>query len=172
MTDANTSNSRTPSLAAFLFLAIAIGGFVYAGLGFIGLSEAQIPDGWKSTPGQVMESGVEIIKGTNSDGETYRPTIRYRYEVDGSFLFGNQIKRHQQERTLKGVAETEIEDLKQGTNVTVHYNPADPSEAVIMKSDTIGPMQAISAGLCIGITCFAIFIVSLRKRQTAKSATA
>ncbi|WP_324292755.1 DUF3592 domain-containing protein, partial [uncultured Cohaesibacter sp.] len=128
-------------MAAFLFLAIALGGFVYAGLGFIGLSEAQIPDGWKSTPGQVMESDVEVITKTASNGETmetYRPTIRYRYEVDGAFLFGDQIQRHQQERTLKGVAETEIENLRQGTNVTVHYNPENPSEAVLKTSDTIG----------------------------------
>ena len=168
MTDAAPSPRASVNPLSFLFLAIALGGFVYAGLGFIGYREAQIPSIWKETPGQVVESGIDVITKPASDGpsiETYQAKVRYRYEVDEQFYVGTKLSRHEQERTLRGVAETEIEDLGQGTNVTVFYDPASPQDAVLQKSDTIGPMQAISAGLAIGLTCFAMFVISFRRRS-------
>ena len=171
MTDTTSPKQSSSSAVALLLLAIALGGLVYAGLGYIGLREAQIPESWLQTHGQIVDSGVEVLANTGSDGskvETYQPKVRYRYEVAGVFHFGEQLSRHHPYRTLRGVAETEIEDLPRGTNVSVHYNPDNPADAVLRKSDTIGPMQAISAGLAIGLTTFAIFVISFwRKRQSA-----
>ena len=154
----------------FLFLLMALGGLAYAGLGFMGLQEAQIPSGWKRVEGQIVNRGIDVIERQKADGsmtEAYRPSITYRYEIDGAFLLGERLMQHDYTRSLKAVAETEIEDLQVGTKVVVHYNPEDPKDAVLRKSDTIGPMQAISAGLCIGLGCFAIFAISLRRNQTA-----
>ncbi|WP_180966891.1 DUF3592 domain-containing protein [Cohaesibacter celericrescens] len=166
MTDQTTSKRGLFSPIAFLFLAIALGGFVYAGLGFVGLHEAQIPDSWQQAPGQIVDTGITVGSQDMADGsklEVFQPKVRYRYEVGGKFLLGEQLSRHHPMRSLRGVAETEIEDLHQGTNVTVYFDPENPADAVLRKSDTIGPMQAISSGLAIGLTCFAIFVVSLRR---------
>ena len=165
----NPSHAPAPSrpfpAMALLFLAIAFGGFVYAGLGYMGYLAAQIPQDWDQVAGQVVESSVKEIPATaEGQVETYLATVRYRYEVDGTFHLGSRLSQQQSPRTLRGVAETEIEAYGQGTNVTVHVNPSDPEDAVLQKSDTIGPMQAISAGLAIGITCLAIFVISFRRR--------
>ena len=168
MTTSSPRPKRSSNALSFLILAISIGGFLYAILGYMGLQEAQIPSNWQQVPGQVLERGVETVAQSKSDGSTmelYQPTIRYRYQVGDAFLIGDQLARHHPPRTLEGVAKTEIEDLPQGANVTVYFNPADPTEAVLRKSDTIGPMQAISAGLAIGITTLAIFIVSFWRKQ-------
>lgn len=151
---------------AFAFLLMAFGGFGYAALGFLGLQEAQIPTSWLQTEGQIVNQGVETLSHTKADGsviEMYKPKITYRYEVDGQHHLGHQLTRHDQERTLKEVARTEIENLTVGAKKPVHYNPDNPAEAVLKKSDTLGPIQAISAGLCVGIGCFGIFMISLRR---------
>ena len=171
MTDASTSGRGSFPVLALFMLAIAVGGFIYAGLGIVGFYEAQIPSHWQQTAGQVVEHGVSVISKAGADGserETFKAKVRYRYEVGGQFYLGTQLSRHHPERTLRGVAETEVEDLPRGTNVTVYFNPDDPSDAVLRKSDVIGPMQAISAGLAIGLTCFALFGISaLRAKRTA-----
>lgn len=165
------SPRRSSSLVVTLpLLAIMFGAFVYAGLGYMGYQEAQIPEDWKMVKGQMLSRGVETIEATKADGskmEMFQPKVSYRYEVDGSFLIGSQLSRHHPDRTLKGVAETEIEDLAQGTEVSVYYNPANPADSVLRKSDTIGPLQAISAGLAIGMTTTAIFLITLLRRRIA-----
>ncbi len=169
----DTSPRRSSSLLVLLpLLAIMLGAFVYAGLGYMGYQEAQIPEDWKSVKGQILSRGIETIEATKADGskiEMFQPKVRYRYEVDGSFLIGTQMSRHHPDRTLKGVAETEIEDLPQGSDVLVYYDPADPAQSVLRKSDTIGPLQAISAGLAIGLTTSAIFLITLLRRRTART---
>lgn len=164
------TGGRKFSPLAFAFLLMALGGFAYAALGFLGLQEAQIPANWLQTQGQIVNHGIETLSRSKADGSTiemYKPKITYRYEVDGQHYLGKQLTQHDQERTLKAVAETEIESLTVGTRVSVHYNPDNPADAVLHKSDTLGPIQAISAGLCVGIGCFGIFMVSLRRRAKA-----
>lgn len=173
MSEMPSPPKRMPSALALMMLAIAIGGFVYAILGVIGLQEAQIPSEWQSINGQILERGVDVEQVSKSNGdqiELFKPKVRYRYEVDSQFYIGERLSRHHPGRTLRGVAETEVEDLPQGTNVTVHYDPANPSEAVLRKSDTIGAIQAISAGLAIGLTSFAIFIISVWRQRRSSGA--
>ena len=134
----------------------------------VGLQEAQIPENWQSTSGQIVESHVEAKIETKANGtqkEMFLPLVRYRYEVDGSYLIGDQLSLHHPARTLRGVAETEIEDLQQGQNVTVHYNPDQPQQAVLRKADTLGPMQALSAGLMIALTTLFIAVISFRRNR-------
>ena len=169
----DTSPRRSSTLLVSIpFLAIMIGAFVYAGLGFIGYEEAQIPESWETVSGQIIETGIDEIETKKADGSIdtiFRPKVHYRYEVAGAVLNGEQLNRHQQNRTLLGVAETEIEDLKKGATVTVYFNPDKPSESVLRKSDTIGPMQAISAGLAIGMTSTALFLIMLLRRRVGVS---
>nr|WP_320142826.1 DUF3592 domain-containing protein [uncultured Cohaesibacter sp.] len=168
MSEPASCAKSSPYLLIYFMLAISLGGFVYAALGWMGLQEAQIPKDWQETPGQILESHVEALTQTKANGtpiEMFQPHVRYRYEVDGRFLIGDQLSVHHPARTLRGVAETEIEDLPQGTNVTVHYNPAAPDQAVLRKADTIGPMQALSAGLVIALTTLSIAIVSMRRKK-------
>nr|WP_321457722.1 DUF3592 domain-containing protein [uncultured Cohaesibacter sp.] len=168
MTDTASCPKSASCPLVYVMLAISLGGFIYAALGWMGLQEAQIPEDWKQTSGQIIESHVEALTQTKANGtpiEMFQPSVRYRYEVDNSFFIGTAISRQHPARTLQGVAETEIEDLKQGTNVTVHYDPADPATAVLRKADTIGAMQALSAGLVIALTTLAIAIISFRRKS-------
>ncbi|WP_319495785.1 DUF3592 domain-containing protein [uncultured Cohaesibacter sp.] len=165
-------STNSPCILTYFMLAISLGGFIYAGLGWIGLQEAQIPSSWQAVSGQVLESHVDNITETNANGtpmEMFVPKVRYRYEVDGSFFIGDQLSRNHPPRTLKGVAETEIESLGQGTNVTVHYNPDAPEEAVLRKADTIGAMQALSAGLVIALSTLAFAIISTRRPRRSEA---
>ncbi|WP_316858090.1 DUF3592 domain-containing protein [uncultured Cohaesibacter sp.] len=174
MPQADSDRKRPSRMMAYMMLFISLGGFVYAALGWIGYSEAQIPAQWRETSGTIVERGIEVISHPDKKGEgaeTYQPRVKYHYEVSGQTYEGTQLSLHHLERTLRGVAETEIEDIKQGDVVTVHYDPQKPDNAVLRKADTIGPVQAISVGLVIGLTCLALFFISLRRREPDQAET-
>lgn len=168
MSQSSTAARRSPGLFPFVFLAMAIGGLAYAALGFIGLQEAQIPSSWSQVKGHIMSHDIVVTDHKGPDGkvtQTFKPSVSYRYEVNGEFLIGTRLSRFEQERTIRGVAEEEIKDLSMGSPVSVYYDPADPKNTVLRKSDTLGPFQAISAGLCIGLGSLAIFIISWRRNR-------
>lgn len=152
----------------YLYLLIALGGLGYAGLGFVSLSEATQNERWPTVEGQIVTNEVQEHERKRSDGstfKTYKAVAGYRYEINGKFYLGANLSLHPAERTLKGVALTELEPYQIGTKIKVYYNPNDPNQAVLRSSDTVGAYQAISAGLCIGLVCLALFFISFRRPQ-------
>lgn len=162
------TNRQDNPFLRYLLLLIAIGGLAYAALGFLSLSEATQNERWPTVEGQIVTNEVqefERAKGDGSTYKTYKAVAGYRYEVNGKFYLGSNLSIHQAERTLKGVAETELEPYQVGTKVKVFYRPDDPNQAVLRSSDTVGAYQAISAGLCIGLVCLALFFIGFRRPQ-------
>lgn len=171
-TNAPSTSSQAPQrrqenpVLRYLYLLIAIGGLTYAGLGFISLSEATLNERWPTVEGQVVSNSVDEFERKRNDGtilKTYKASVGYRYEIDGKFYLSSELSLHPSERTIKGVAETEMEPYPLGAKVKVYYNPKDPNQAALRSSDTVGAYQAISAGLCIGLVCLALFFMSLRR---------
>ncbi len=163
-----TADRQGNSILRYVFLLIAMGGLAYAALGFLSLSEATQNERWPTVEGQIVTNEVQEFERTKGDGstfKTYKAVAGFRYEINGKFYLGSNLSIHQAERTLKGVAETELEPYQVGTKVMVFYKPDDPKQAVLRSSDTVGAYQAISAGLCIGLVCLALFFMGFRRRQ-------
>ncbi|MCT4654872.1 MAG: DUF3592 domain-containing protein [Cohaesibacter sp.] len=162
-------------ILTYLYLLIALGGLLYAGLGFVALSEATQNEAWPTAKGMVLTNHVEEFDRTKADGtaiKTYKAVVGYRYEVDGKSYKGSQISLHPSERTIKGVARTEMEPYKIGNHVEVFYDPNDPSRAVLRADDTIGAYQAISVGLSIGLISLFFFMMArmgMKRRAAARA---
>nr|WP_276315227.1 DUF3592 domain-containing protein [Mesorhizobium jarvisii] len=127
---------------------------------FVKWREVQALSRWLPTPGKVISSRVEAREvrssgaGSDSTDTTEMrnfPAITFEYKVGGKKF---QSSRYSVKENLGNfeVRET-LAQFPRGAEVTVFYNPADPSKAVIERTMPDGAfkfMFQLSAGLVIG----------------------
>ena len=127
---------------------------------FVKWREVQALSHWLPTPGKIISSRVEArevrssgVGSDSSDTTEMRnfPAITFEYKVGGKKF---QSSRYSVKENLGNfeVPET-LAQFPRGAEVTVFYNPADPSKAVIERTMPDGAfkfMFQLSAGLVIG----------------------
>ncbi|ODA94873.1 hypothetical protein BFX40_19695 [Mesorhizobium sp. SEMIA 3007] len=127
---------------------------------FVKWREVQALSRWLPTPGKIISSRVEAREvrssGSGSDSTDTTemrnfPAITFEYKVGGKKF---QSSRYSVKENLGNfeVRET-LAQFPRGAEVTVFYNPADPSKAVIERTMPDGAfkfMFQLSAGLVIG----------------------
>jgi hypothetical protein len=94
---------------------------------------AHASSAWPTTTGVVNESSVKGSEGRRRP--SYRLELRYSYEVDGQSYDGDQAQFGPTRVTEKLPIETLAKRYPQGAQVTVHYDPDDPSTSVLDTSD-------------------------------------
>ncbi|QKD06523.1 DUF3592 domain-containing protein [Mesorhizobium loti R88b] len=127
---------------------------------FLKWREVRALSHWLPTPGKIMSSRVEArevrssgVGSDSSDTTEMRnfPAITFEYKV-GAKKF--QSSRYSVKENLGNFEVTEtLAQFPRGADVTVFYNPADPSKAVIERTMPDGAfkfMFQLSAGLVIG----------------------
>lgn len=105
--------------------------------------------GWPVVPGQVVERtvGPSTTTGASRPGRYFEPRVTYRYTVEGKTYEGHRISlttKAYGEETARRVA-NELPDA-----VQVHYNPRDPSDAVLQPS-AVGTSIFLLIGGVIGL---------------------
>jgi len=140
-------------------LAAIAGGLIFI---FIGIAQKRAAkkaaETWLTVPGVILSSGVNEHRSRNSKGHTtttYRPYVSYRYEVMGLPYTGNQLG-FGTAGYGHGKAMSVIGAYPQGAPVTVHYDPADPSKAVLETKD-VGGGSFVVVGiifLVVGVLAF------------------
>ncbi|WP_246679958.1 DUF3592 domain-containing protein [Mesorhizobium sp. B1-1-9] len=147
-------------------LKILLVGFVCAVAGMLSFitvmkwREVRALSHWLPTPGKIISSRVEAREvrssgaGSDSSDTTEMrnfPAITFEYKVGGKKF---QSSRYSVQENLGNFEVTEtLAQFPRGADVTVFYNPADPSEAVIERTMPDGAfkfMFQLSAGLVIG----------------------
>lgn len=121
-------------------------------------------DRWPTTQGHVLSSRLES-KSSSKGGSSYRIDIRYRYTVDGKTLECDQYDGSISRSSMGGWREQRQAIVKAhppGKTVTVHYNPADPSDAMLSTALPHGSLAFLwFPALFMGIGG-AIMIASIR----------
>lgn len=132
-----------------IFLAVGLVVALFGGM----LAAVSLRDVWKggqsrtwtTVVGEMRESSVRRTPA--SGGKSYGSVVeaRYRYEVAGRSLEGDQIRIHNdlQERDRLLVPER----YPVGSKVVVHYDPADPTDAVLEP----GPQSGAAVGVAVGV---------------------
>jgi hypothetical protein len=90
---------------------------------------------WPSTSGTVLKARVRTRRRTDVEGRSRfesEPLVTYEYEVNGRIYRGTRLSFA--ERISPGEIDAWLKRYPQGKNVTVYYNPADPSQAVLERS--------------------------------------
>jgi len=131
--------------------AFRLAALVAVGLGLVGL--IALVDGWltshayerwRSVPGKITYS--EVVSGIGcGPGNTMSSMVIYEYEVEGvgysSFTISHGMDG--------GGCGTQLaETYPEGKRVTVYYDPADPRDAVLKRTE-MHPATAIVTGLLL-----------------------
>jgi hypothetical protein len=137
---------------AILIFAIFLGcGFLWLGLSSILLVNES--SGWPTTDGYVTESYI------THPGRGGQLVFRYDYEVDGL-----QYHSHTISYSFDGPLVYFAEKYPQGTYVQVHYDPNDPTRAVLEHDFNFMPsiFPTLVGGVFLTGCSLAIAIMSLR----------
>lgn len=127
---------------------------------FVKWREVQAMSHWLPTPGKIISSRVEArkvkVSGVGPESEKVTevrnfPAITFEYKVGTKKFRGSRYSVKENLGNFE-VEET-LTQFPTGAEVTVFYNPADPSKAVIERTLPDGAfkfMVKLSAGLVIG----------------------
>lgn len=156
--------------------AIALVGLVLFGGGLRALLRAAGSRRWPTVPGKVVESGVAtrvapaVIPDERElpsrEQTVHRPVIRYEYTVKSIVFSSNDIGFGATESSSSGQAGNLAARFPVGREVTVHYDPDDPSEACLqpgIQSTTFIPL-VVGLGMSgLGAAMWMVFQTFLRR---------
>jgi hypothetical protein len=136
------------------FIALALVG---AGLLLIGLMQrrkVRASQSWSRTTGKVYESTVqsEFSRGSGDDPDSwsYYPVVRYQYWTGSEWLCGDRIRFDRHGYGSPGQAQAALAPYPVGAQVEVFFDPAAPSQAVLIRSASTGwVLSAIGAAILL-----------------------
>jgi hypothetical protein len=113
---------------------------------------------WPTAPGRIIESRLIESTSTDNDGMTstsYKPSIRYTYEVGGKKLQGERLNRGMSMAYDAGTARGIMARYPMDAAVTVYYNPSAPAEAALETSARGGTVIKIVGivMIAVGVLC-------------------
>jgi hypothetical protein len=133
----NSTSSKGPIFFFAIFMAI---GLIAVAVGIMLYTDAQEVKEWSQTTGTISYTNIrsEWQSGSHdSPGHyVYYPVVEYYYTVDGQTYYCSTISKMTSGSSDVGYAQNFINRNSLGSQVTVYYNPDNPSEAVLqMNSD-------------------------------------
>ena len=146
-------------LVAIVVLVIAAAAII-AGVTMMSASSAA--RGWPVAPGQIVERGVgpSTTSGASRPGRYFEPRVTYRYTVGGKPYSGHRIglgTAAYDEDQARRVAD----DLPE--RVDVHYNPADPADAVLQPSSIGAAIAVLIGGALAALIAGGVLIASFKR---------
>jgi hypothetical protein len=130
----------------FFGLFAAIAGLFLLGLAARNLWKGRASRGWRRVPGRILRSFVFVDHGSKG-GEGYTPKLEYEYTLDGHRYTSMRWRYGQTGAWSRKSADRSIAPFPAGTAVTVHVNPSDPTESVLISGTSPGNLAIAAAGL-------------------------
>jgi Protein of unknown function (DUF3592) len=146
-------------ISGIFALLIGFGGLL---TGLKALKNRKILNQWKTTKGKVIERGIyqPDIPMLSPPAFRYSPLVRYTYQVDGKDFENNYIlpKRIQapQHSTQKW-AQKKADSFP--SEVTVHYNSADPSESYLIQTSKATLYLLLTLSVLVLLIGIGIFVI-------------
>lgn len=143
-----------PERAPFVALVGALGLFTFV-IALAVQREAWATRDWQTAPGRIIGSEAEEYRAWVSDSSNprlrtfYRPTIVYLFSVNGRDYIGDRITFGGQAGWSASIFfRYRLARYPEGSQVTVYYNPANPSEAVLERR-AFGLWLLVGAGAAL-----------------------
>jgi hypothetical protein len=121
----------------------------FAARGRWDLARARASVTWPTVPGKVEWSRIEKTKAVRGP-LFYRLAIAYCYEVDGRTYQGDTVQFGPPRITDRELIEKLADKYPAGKDVTVHYNPYAPEDAVLETSDEMAAQNGWRVWFFIG----------------------
>ena|SRR2546421_3002460 len=107
---------------------------------------------WRATSGRItassMQAGPRVPPGIGKQ-RSYELRVAYTYEVAGREWHGNRVAFGHEPFGSYGDVQPRMERYVEGTEVTVYYDPADPSQAVLERGAASATWFAIALGIVL-----------------------
>jgi hypothetical protein len=145
-------------------------GLLFGMAGFLtglkALRNRGVVDRWPTTKGRVIERSVFQPKHAMLSVSAFRysPLVKYTYQVDGKEFESNsilpsriQLPRHSSKKWAQKQADSFTYE------VTVHYNPTDPTEAYLVQVSKFALYFVLLAAGCAFLIGFLFLLVALNK---------
>jgi hypothetical protein len=94
-------------------------------------SRLQASQSWQQVMGTITKAEVEIVRDADSSG--YQVSVLYEYEVNGVRYMGKRIRFSDRSHARKKRAQAELDLYPVNSSVTVFFDPAKPSDAVLSR---------------------------------------
>lgn len=120
-------SKKTPTVAALMVLLVGLPACYFGR----GVPHALATKSWPTTKGTVVGSMVADSFHPCGNGDHTYLAIYYVYQVEGVSHHGDQALAWPACPKDKSVAQKVVDRYPTGTTVEVHYNPADPDDAVL-----------------------------------------
>jgi len=144
---------------AGFFACILVAGLVMAGWVILQVHRGWASASWPTCTGTVLSSTVERTRSAstgprrrhNESSWRYRCHVSYRYTVAGTVFTGTRIRVSGGASSNPGPAEADAARFPAGAEVQVHYNPADPADALLESglSAQVAPLIVGAAAFCV-----------------------
>ena len=117
---------------------------------------------WPYVRGKIVSSNIEAIDRTE-DGRTtttYSPAVEYAYRINGADYRSRQIKLGMTSSGSQAAAQKQAARYKSGSEVDVHYDPKNPSNAALENPTGVYWIILVAALCCFAVAAYAIGVFS------------
>ncbi|MEI8133183.1 MAG: DUF3592 domain-containing protein [Leptolinea sp.] len=132
--------------AVILAIAFFVIGLVLLLMNVIQIKKAKAAEAWPTISGLILSSELHENRRYNTKSHvtntSYEPRIQYQYSILGQNYLGTSLYIGKSSYSY-GAASKKIETYPQGAPVVVHYNPADPSKAVLEPKAASGILNLV-----------------------------
>jgi uncharacterized protein DUF3592 len=157
----------------FLFralpLACWIGGALLLYFGLRNLLWARESTSWPTAKGTIVSSDVhedrEWDNNTGRERKSYGAQVHYTYVVDGKTIEGTRVAFGDYASENSEHAQGIVDRYPRGKDVTVYYQPEDPSEGLLEPG--LLAQAWVLPGLGLGVLIFGGFLVLMSHWQSA-----
>ena len=108
---------------------------------------------WPTAQATITSSGIS--ESHDDDGTTYHPEVEYRFTVKGKEYTNSKISATGLSSSHESEVQQIIDQYPEGSTQTVHYNPADPSTAILQAGLAKGDNEPMILG---GVGVFLLFL--------------
>ncbi|MFH0863166.1 MAG: DUF3592 domain-containing protein [Candidatus Altiarchaeota archaeon] len=120
----------SPTTAKIMFLIFLLVGLGVSYLGYTIYETGEASKNWPTVSGTVLISNVATAH--DSDGDiTYKAALDYNYSVSGRVYHSNKISSGDYGSSDSSHAQDIVSDYPIRKKVTVYYDPAKPSNAIL-----------------------------------------
>lgn len=146
-----------------IITALFLGGLFFILMAALRSRKAKLAaESWPTAAGGILSSEVVIHRSHNTQGHTsvnYVPKVTYEYQVNGQKYMGDGIGFGTATFGKKKADEIAAK-YPQGAPVTVYYDPANPSKAVL-ETRSVGGGNFIAMGIILIATGFMyLYVIS------------
>ncbi len=115
---------------------------------------------WRSTLGEVTVSDIEERKHQEGffSGRYYKPRVCYKFVVDGKTFTGSNFSSQNFTIGFKEEAQELMKNFPPGKNVTVYFDPTEPTKSVLELPNYAAARVFLIVGSAIGVITLLVMI--------------